>query len=198
MRPRSRGRQFNFLSVLDQLCVMVSVTASQAAWLADTRPSGKDTLFGAARWRFRSRTGPPGPAQAFTACIVFRQRPSPTHDHSDPNSSDSARTNLSESNSSDLAGAILRQGPKTGSTHTHIYIFLTVAPNSDASACGRGVFVDPVFGRCRSIVLTKSELVNSKWLVFGRVGAVRIRMVVGSTDWRAEATSYVGNMRARV
>ena len=57
-----------------------------------------------------------------------------------------------------------------------------IRANSDAPACGRGVFVDPVFGPCRSIVLGKSELFILKMACFGRVGAVRIRMVVGSTD----------------
>ena len=67
--------------------------------------------------------------------------------------------------------------------YIYIYIdFSTVAPNSDGSACGRGVFVDPVFGPCRSIVFAKSELFIFKMVCFGRVGAVRIRMVVGSTD----------------
>ena len=54
-------------------------------------------------------------------------------------------------------------GPLATSMYRYIYIYIdfsTVAPNSDASACGRGVFVDPVFGPCRSIVHAHSELFN--------------------------------------
>ena len=53
-------------------------------------------------------------------------------------------------------------------TYIFIYVYIdlsTVTPNSDASAYGRGVFVGPVFGPRRSIVLAKSELFNSRWFV---------------------------------
>ena len=48
--------------------------------------------------------------------------------------------------------------------------FSTVAPNSDASACGRAVFVGPIFGPRRDIVQAKSELFGSDrpWVGFGR------------------------------
>ena len=45
----------------------------------------------------------------------------------------------------------------------------------------RGVVVDPVFGPCRIIVLAKSELFIFKMVCFGKVGAARVRTVVGST-----------------
>ena len=71
-------------------------------------------------------------------------------------------------------------------SYIYIYIYILISRRSPLiptlpHVVG-GVFVDPVFGPCRIIVLAMSELFISKWFVFGRVGTVRTRRVVGLTD----------------